>query len=116
MRHALIIDDNMAVSRGIRARLQAFGFDSFDYTWTQRQALAAAAHHRPDLIVIGDSIADGSAVGVAREVAIRTEAPVLALTADKFRFERSIPEGTSVEGPYRLSELDDALASAQVFA
>lgn len=35
MSHAWIIDDNVILSRAIRSRLEAFGFDSFDYTWTE---------------------------------------------------------------------------------
>jgi len=30
--HALIIDDNLILSRAIRSGLDALGFDSFDYT------------------------------------------------------------------------------------
>ncbi len=112
MSHALIIDDNMVVSRAIQNRLAAFGFDSFDHTWTERQALEAATRHRPDLIVIGDHVADGSPLAVARELSSTSDAPILAVTTDRFMFRRALPEGATVEGPYPLGELDAALASA----
>lgn len=113
MGHALIIDDNRVVSRAIQSRLSAFGFDSFDHTWTEQQALAAAARRPPDLIVVGDHVASGSPLEVAREVAHASDAPILAVTSDRFMFQRRVPEGTSVDGPYPLSALDDALASAR---
>lgn len=116
MTHALIIDDNMAVSRGIQQRLQALGFDSFDHTWSERQTLEAAARRRPDLIVIGDAISEGSPVQVAKQVSLSSHAPVLALTSDRFMFNRSIPAGASVGGPYKLSDLDVALGSALMVA
>lgn len=113
MTHALIIDDNMVVSRAIQNRLSAFGFDSFDHTWTEQQALDAAARRRPDLVVVGDHVAGGSPLEVAREVASRSDAPILAVTTDRFMFQHSLPEGAIVDGPYPLSELDEALASAR---
>lgn len=116
MSHALIIDDNMAVSRAIQSRLSAFGFDSFDRTWTGQQALDAAAARRPDLIIVGDHMADGSPIEVAREVASQTEAPLLAVTSDRCLLRRRLPGGTAIEGPYPLGDLDAALESARARA
>jgi DNA-binding response OmpR family regulator len=113
MRHALIIDDNMAVSRAIKSRLSAFGFDSFDHTWTEQQAREAVALRRPDLIVVGDHVASGSPLEVAREVALVSQAPVLAVTSDRGTFQRSLPNDAKVDGPYPLAQLDAALASAE---
>ncbi len=112
MRHALIIDDNLAVSRAIRDRLSAFGFDSFDHTWTEQQAREAVARRRPDLIVVGDHVASGSPFDVAREVAMASQAPVLAVTSERGTFHRSLPDDARVDGPYPLAEFDVALASA----
>ena len=39
MGHALIIDDNIAVSRAIQSYLEPLGFASFDHAWTERQAI-----------------------------------------------------------------------------
>ena len=60
MNHALIVDDNMAIGRAIKNRLAALGFDSFDHVWSEDQAIAAAASHAPDLVVLGDHVASGS--------------------------------------------------------
>lgn len=116
MRHALIIDDNMAVGRAIQSRLVACGFDSFDHTWTEQQAMGAAAQRRPDLIVVGDHVASGSPLEVAREIALASDSPILAVTIDRFMFQHSVPHGATVDGPYPLHELDAALGSAGVAA
>ena len=112
MSHALIIDDNMAVSRAIRSQLSALGFDSFDHTWTEEQAREAVAQRRPDLIVVGDHVASGSPFAVAREVALACEAPILVVTTDRCSFQRSVPDDATVDGPYSLTQLDVALACA----
>lgn len=115
MSHALIIDDNMAVGRALQQRLSAFGFDSFDHTWTERQARTAAARRRPDLVVVGDHLASGSPFEVAREVAAANDVPILAVTTNRFMLGRAARGGAQVEGTYPLSELDAALASAGAF-
>ena len=111
MCHALIVNDNRVISRGIQDQLQACGFDSFDHTWSERQALEAAARHSPDLVVIGGAIAGGSPLEVARKVASEAYAPVLAVTTEEFTFERRFPTRVATHGPFRLSQLSDALAA-----
>ena len=94
MSHALIIDDNMIVSQAIENRLVELGFDSFDRTWTEGQAIAAAARRPPDLVVIGDTI------------------PVLMITADAGRAHRLLPDDVSFEGPFLLNEIETAVELA----
>ena len=113
MSHALIIDDNLIVSRAIRDRLQAFGFDSFDHTWAEHQALEAAACHSPDLIVVGDSIAEGSPLELAGELARANDTPVLVVTAHRFMLRHRVPDGATVDGPYHLADLDEVLGAIQ---
>lgn len=113
MTHALIIDDNMVVSRAIQDRLTTCGFESFDHTWTERQALDAAERRRPDLIVVGDHIASGSPFDLARQLASRTDAPILAITTDRYSFGRSVPDDAEIDGPFPLSELETAITSVQ---
>lgn len=112
MSHALIIDDNMVISRAIESRLAPFGFDSFDRTCAEHQALEAAGRHVPDLIVVGDSIADGSPIEVARKIAMSCDAPVLMVTSGRVQLEKRVPTGTRIEGPFHVTQLDGALASA----
>lgn len=112
MSHALIIDDNMIVSRAIQDQLSACGFESFDHVWTDRQALDAAEQRKPDLIVVGDHIASGSPLELARQLASQTDAAILAITADSCSFGRSLPEDAQIDGPYPLTELQEVIASA----
>ena len=112
MSHALIIDDNMIVSRAIQDQLSACGFVSFDHAWTDRQALDAAERRIPDLIVVGDHIESGSPLKLARQLASRTDAPILAITADSGSFGHSLPEDAQIDGPYPLAELQAVIASA----
>ena len=114
MSHALIIDDNLIVSRVIQDSLEPLGFRTFDYAWTEIEAVAAAAKHPPDLLVIGDSIEEGSAIDAARHISADRSMPVLMVTADRCRAERQLPSDGLLSGPFHISELQDALTSARV--
>ncbi len=110
MSHALIIDDNMIVSRAVEDRLVPLGFDSFDHTWTESQAIEAAQKRAPDLVVIGDTIAEGSPIGVARRISNEYGAPVVLITAANCSLYRRVPEGVSVNGRFKLSQIHSAVA------
>jgi hypothetical protein len=68
------------------------------------------------LIVVCEHGTGGSPLDVARDLACANDAPILAVTTDRFIFERSLPAGANVDGPYLLSELDSALASSRAIA
>lgn len=116
MSHALIINDNMVVSRAIESRLIAFGFVSFDRTWAEHQVAAAAARRVPDLIVVGDSIAEGSPNDVAHRISVSCDAPVLMVTSGRVQLELILSDGTQVRGPIHVTCLDAVLASAGALA
>jgi len=113
MCHALIIDDNMIISRAIEDRLLSLGFNSFDHTWTEEQAVAAAERRLPDLVVLGDSIEVGSALNAAHRIATRGNVPILMITANPYRLTRPFPEGVSFDGPFILNEIEAAVALAR---
>ena len=111
VKHALIMDDNVAVSRAIRDRLASVGCESFDWAWAEHQAVRAAAARRPDLIVAGDTIVEGSPLTLAGELASSNRVPLLAIATQSFMFQRQTPVGEILDGPYALIELDHALAT-----
>jgi DNA-binding response OmpR family regulator len=113
MTHALIIDDNMIISRAIENRLTSLGFDLFDRTWTEAQAIEAARCRPPDLVVIGDSIACGSPVDAARHIAAQFGTPILIVASGCCEVRRRLPEGAMVDGPFLLSDLGTAVAAAR---
>lgn len=113
MAHALIIDDNMAVSRAIQARLIGLGFDSFDHTWSEGQALLVAERRSPDLVVVGGELAGDTSASVAQRFAERFQAPILLVENGRCEVRRRVPEGRVVDGPFLLSDIDDAVAIAR---
>ena len=95
MPHVLIIDENIAISRGIQRYLAALGFDSFDHTWTEQQALRSARSCRPDMIVIGDDIEFGCAMRAARIISEEGAIPVLMVSGAPKRAARHLERASS---------------------
>lgn len=114
MSHALIIDDNMIVSRAIQACLESLDFSSFDHTWTEEQAVFAAALRAPDLIVIGDSVETGSALEAAKQISGGQHVPVLMVTGDPYRARKRLKQTRAFfEGPFLLNQIEEAVRLAQ---
>jgi DNA-binding response OmpR family regulator len=112
MSHALIIDDNMIVSHAIQAGLAPLGFGSFDCVWTETQAVESADLRPPDLLVVGDSLAEGSAIDAVRRITGDHCVPVLMVTADRYRARNRLPADALLDGPFLIDELEAALHSA----
>lgn len=114
MSHALIIDDNILVTHVIIERLAALGFESFDSAWTESEAIAAADRHRPDLVIVGDEIEQGSGLAAARQVSRSWGAPVIMVTADSHRARgEAARSSVKMSGPFMLSDMHLALSKAQ---
>ena len=112
MLHALIIEDNMAISGAVRDRLTDLGFDSFEQSWTEEQAVAAADRHNPDLVVIGDTLIAGSPIEAARRISRSMDVTVLAATADATALVRALPPSTMLHGPYPVTQIEAAVTDA----
>jgi DNA-binding response OmpR family regulator len=119
MPRALIIEDNMAISSAVRDRLAELGFDSFEQSWTEDQAVAAAERHHPDLVVVGDTLISGSPIEAARRISLNADVTVMAVTADGAALARRLPPSTTLHGPYSVTEIeaavDDAMHVAPAF-
>lgn len=113
MAHALIIDDNRIISRAIEDCLTPLGFDSFDHTWTEAQAVSVAESRPPDLVVIGDAVSGGSPAGTAHHIAEKSLAPILLVRAGQCEVLRRMPDGVTLDGPFLLSDFDNVVAVAR---
>lgn len=114
MSHALIIDDDVVISRAIANRLMSHGFNTFDLAQAESQAAEAAELHKPDLVVVSDSVTDGLPHDVAHHIATSCGAPVLMVTSGRVRRERWVPDGLGIRGPFHVTRLDAALTAGHL--
>ena len=112
MSHALIIDDNMAIGRAIQDRLTSLGFDSFDRTWNEAQAIRAAESHLPDLVVVGETIMCDSPMQTARHIGAQFDAPVILVDSGMCKIQGRLPKNANLDSLFSLSDIGAAVAVA----
>jgi two-component system KDP operon response regulator KdpE len=75
----LVVDDEPQILRALRVNLAARSYDVVTAS-TGRQALDAAAHHRPDLVVLDLGLPDMDGVEVVRGLRGWTTVPIIILS------------------------------------
>ena len=79
-RRILVVDDEPQILRALRTTLRGAGFD-VDTAETAEGALAAAAAHPPEAVILDLVLPDGDGTSVCRELRRWSEAPVIVLSA-----------------------------------
>jgi two-component system KDP operon response regulator KdpE len=80
MSHVLVVDDEVPILRALAANLRARGYDA-DLAATGEEALARAASHRPDAVVLDLGLPGMSGVEVIRGLRGWTKVPIIVLSA-----------------------------------
>ncbi|MGW8531746.1 MULTISPECIES: response regulator [Nocardiopsidaceae] len=77
----LVVDDDLTVRRTLGMNLRARGYTPL-YAATGEQALALAAEHRPDAVLLDLCLPSLGGLGVLRSLRVWSEAPVLVVSGD----------------------------------
>jgi DNA-binding NarL/FixJ family response regulator len=80
--HALIVEDEVLIARGLEAELKDLGFEACSLAANARQAIPLAVNHTPDIAVIDiylNGVRDG--IETARMLRALCEVPVVFVTA-----------------------------------
>jgi CheY-like chemotaxis protein len=78
----LIIEDEPVISADIEALVAELGHSVIDIATTRAQALAAAKHRRPGLVLADIQLADGSSgIDAARDILDIFDVPIIFITA-----------------------------------
>jgi two-component system KDP operon response regulator KdpE len=75
----LVVDDEPAIRRFLRAILSAQGYQVFDAA-TGEEALSAVASHRPDVVILDLGLPDIEGVDVTRLLREWVQAPIIILS------------------------------------
>jgi len=76
----LVVDDEPQILRALRTTLRGAGYE-VDTAATAEAALAAAAVHPPEAVILDLVLPDGSGTDVCRELRTWSDAPVIVLSA-----------------------------------
>ena len=115
MTRVLLVDDDRALVRALSINLRARGYD-VDVALTGTSALAAAASHPPDVVVLDLGLPDMDGLGVLHGLRGWTGVPVLVLTAREDEVEKvaALDAGADdyVTKPFGMDELLARLRAA----
>ena len=75
----LVVDDEPAIRRFLRAALAAHAFEIFEAA-TGRDALAAVIAHRPDLVILDLGLHDLDGIAVTKKLREWTKIPIIILS------------------------------------
>src|SRR4029077_18998050 len=76
----LVVDDEPQILRALRTTLRGAGY-TVDTAATAEQALAAAAAHPPEAVILDLVLPDGTGTDVSRELRRWLQAPIVVLSA-----------------------------------
>jgi two-component system KDP operon response regulator KdpE len=111
----LVVDDEPQILRALQTNLRGAGYE-VDTAVTAEAALAAAAAHPPDAVILDLVLPDGRGTDVCRELRRWSSAPVLLLSVvgDEREKVAALDAGADdyVEKPFAIEELLARLRAA----
>ena len=111
----LVVDDEAQILKALRTSLQGAGYD-VEVAATAEEALAKAAAHPPDGVIIDLVLPDGSGTDVCRDLRRWSRAPILVLSAvgDEHEKVAALDAGADdyVTKPFGIDELLARLRAA----
>jgi two-component system, OmpR family, KDP operon response regulator KdpE len=111
----LVVDDEPQILRGLTTMLRGAGYDVATAT-SASQALAEAAAHPPEAVILDLVLPDGRGTDVTRELRTWTDAPVILLSAlgDEREKVAALDAGADdyVTKPFSVDELLARLRAA----
>ena len=87
----LVVDDERAIRRFLRASLTAHGYHIFEAARAQ-EGLEAAAAVRPDLIILDLGLPDSDGIDVTRQLREWSRVPIVVLSVRGKRSAQKAPD------------------------
>jgi CheY-like chemotaxis protein len=118
-RRALIVDDELMAAIGLKADLQACGFDVCDLATNRQEAFRLAMSNQPDVVLMDVYLAGGrEGIEAARWLREVCEVPIIFVTkyTDRDTLERihkQVPGASVLHKPVSRHRLFDALAEVR---
>jgi two-component system, response regulator PdtaR len=108
----LVVEDD-AMIRGLLAEtLEGLGHTVCAVESNVANAVAAASHWRPDLMIVDIGLGEASGIVAVKEILRRGFVPHLFVTGDTVRGIPLGPETVLIQKPFRVSDLERAIQRA----
>lgn len=106
----LLVEDDAMIGALMAELLGELGYDVYPVEVTEAGAIAAAARHRPDLMIVDLQLADGDGVSAMARIGRSGLVPHIFMTGDLSR--PAAPGTILLRKPFRQSDLIRAIEQA----
>jgi two-component system, response regulator PdtaR len=108
----LVAEDNALIALLLGEVLTGMGHEVCATVGTEHEAVIAAAHHNPDLMIVDAGLGQGSGVSAAEAILRARPIPHVFITGDAERVRLRQPDAVVVRKPFREAELAKAIEIA----
>jgi CheY-like chemotaxis protein len=108
----LVIEDDALIAMMLAEQLADLGHDVCATAATEGEAVMAAAHYRPDLMIVDAGLRLGSGVSAVEEICRTGPLAHVFISGDAERVRRRRPNAVVVRKPFRQAELARAIEIA----
>lgn len=108
--HALIIDNDTLIANSIELILRDYGFASCDFAQSSKDAFAAVARKRPDLIVSDVQLVPDNGLDTLLAICREGNIPKILITEAAGDVKGRLPKSLALEKPFAVATLTQAVA------
>ena len=108
----LVIEDNAIIAMLLETTLADMGHDVCAIEGTETGAVAAAARHRPDLLVVDVGLREGNGISAVDRILRDGFVPHIFVSGNDLKPEMLNPRAVRLSKPYDARDLFAAIQSA----
>jgi CheY-like chemotaxis protein len=108
----LVAEDDSMIGMLLAGMLEGMGYDVCAIEATEADVVTAAAHHRPDLMIVDARLGVGSGVSAVEQILRTGFVPHLFMTGNISRVKALSPHAVLLQKPFHKDELPPAIQRA----
>ena len=108
----LVVEDDVVIGGLLAETLEDLGYVVCSVETNAANAVAAAARHHPDLMIVDVGLGEGSGVAAVKEILRGGFVPHVFATGDALRDLSLGPEAVLIQKPFRGPDIVDAIERA----
>ena len=109
----LVVEDDVMIGELLAETLEGLGHTVCAVERNFADAVAAALHWRPDMMIVDVGLGEESGIAVVKEILRREFVPHVFVTGDRVRDTLLAAEAVLLQKPFRVSDLEQAIERAQ---
>jgi len=112
----LVVEDDAIIGALLAETLEGLGHTVCAMERNVANAVAAASHYRPDLMIVDVGLGESSGISAVKEILRSRLVPHVFVTGETVRGMPLGPETVLIQKPFRVSDLERAIQRALAMA